>query len=37
MNAKRSAATRKQLDQSTDYGTWRTHAVDLDAQAAINI
>lgn len=37
MNAKSSAATRKQLDQSTDYGTWRTHAVDLDAQAAMDI
>ncbi len=33
MTAKLSAAKHRQLEQATDYATWRTHAVDLDAQS----
>jgi len=37
MRVKLSASKRKQLDQATDYPTWRTHAVDLDAQTDMDV
>ena len=37
MTAKLSAAKYRQLEQATDYATWRTHAVDLDAQSDMDV
>lgn len=37
MNAKLNAAQHRAMEQATDYFTWRTHAVDLDAQADMDI
>jgi TAG lipase/steryl ester hydrolase/phospholipase A2/LPA acyltransferase len=37
MNAKLTNAKRKQMERATDYADWRTHALDLDAQLAMDV
>ncbi len=37
MRARLTAEQQRALAQATDYNTWRTHAVDLDAQAGMDV
>jgi TAG lipase/steryl ester hydrolase/phospholipase A2/LPA acyltransferase len=37
MNARNSAAKRREMTMASDYQTWRTHAIDLDAQSGMDV